>query len=197
MGWQIWQNTQMLASIAQFVLYITGFNSYKKRLVDLADEATARSDDAFTRYQALRDKDPEFFDYYKTLPDYEICESNIKRARGTAAAEYGTAIRRAYSTVSGYTPFQRVTLANALGNNMASSPAMKRAQTLIAERGRQDDHVLQRWQAVISAPTNPAASNDVSNIVQASFRSLGAFGQGVNSAGAAIGTQLFRRTTLG
>lgn len=193
MAWQVWQNVQLLASISQFVLYLAGFANYKSRLEDLADELTDRSDEQFTRYQELRNKDPEFFDYYNTLPDYEICESNIKRSRGAAAARYGEKLRGSLPTINGYTPLQRVAVTNLLGADMAMSPAMKRTQTLIAERARQDDYELQRWQAIVAAPTNSAATNDVGNIISASFKSLSAFGQGVNSAGVSIGTQLFNR----
>ena len=181
----------MLASIAQFVLYIAGFISYKNRLEDLADDLVDWSEAGFNRYKTLRDKDPEFYDYYNTLPDYEQCESNIKRARGAAAARYGERLRNSYRTISGYTPLQQVAVTNLLGSDMAMSPSMKRTQTLIAERGRQDDHALQRWQAIIASPTNSAVTNDVGNIISASFKSLSAFGQGANSAGVAIGTQLF------
>ena len=191
MAWHLWQQAQMFAAVAQFVLYIAGFISYKDRLEDLADELVTRSDEQFARYKELRDKDPEFFEYYNTLPDYEVCESNIKRSRGAAAARYGEQLRRAYQTVRGYTPLQKVHLTNMLGADMAMAPAMKRTQTLIAERSRLDDLELQRWQAIIAAPTNSAATNDVGNIISASFRSLSAFGQGANSAGVSIGTQLF------
>lgn len=195
MAWQVWQNVQLLASISQFILYLVGFNNYKDRLEDLADEHVERSDTKTEQYKELRSHDQEYYDYYNTLPEYEVCQSSIKRSRGTALAEYGNAVRRAFGTVNGYTPLQRVSLANTLGNNIAAAPAMKRAQTLISERAREDDHILDRWQAIISAPTHPAATNDTSAIVAASFRSLGAFGQGVNSAGTAIGTQLFQRNT--
>ena len=191
MNWQVWQQVQMLASIAQFALYIAGFLKYKDRLEDLADDLVGWSDSGFDRYKTLRDKDPEFYDYYNTLPDYEQCESNIKRARGAAAARYGERLRNSYRTIAGYTPHQRVAVTNLLGSDMAMAPSMKRTQTLIAERARQDDHELQRWQAIIAAPTNSAVTNDVGNIITASFKSLSAFGQGANSAGVAIGTQLF------
>jgi len=190
---QVWRNVQTLASIAQFALYLIGFANYKSKLEDIADDLVDRSDEALDRYKDLRSKDQAFFDYYNTLPDYEECPSNIKRARGAAASRYGERLRNSYRTINGYTPLQRVAVTNLLGADMAMSPSMKRTQTLIAERSRRDDHELQRWQAIISAPTNAAAGNDVSNIIQSSFKSLSAFGQGVNSAGVSLGTQLFNR----
>ena len=169
MEFQIWQQVQMVASIAQFALYLIGFNKYKDRLEDLADELVSRSDEQLERYKELRGKDPEFFEYYNTLRDYETCESNIKRSRGAAAARYGEKLRSSLPTVNGYTPLQRVAVTNLLGADMAMSPAMKRTQTIIAERARQDDHELQRWQAIIAAPTNSASRNDVGNIISSSF----------------------------
>ena len=193
MNWQVWQSVQMAASIAQFVLYIAGFINYKNRLEDLADELETRSDAQFQRYKTLRDNDQKFNDFYKDLPDYETCLSNIKRARGAAASRYGEGLRRSFGTVRGYLPHQRVAIVNMLGQDMAMSPAVKRAQVCIAERSREDTHLLNRWQAIVSAPTNASVTNDVGNIIKASFTSLGAFGQGANSAGTAIGAQLFGR----
>lgn len=190
---QVWQNVQTSAALAQFVLYLTGFNNYKNKLEDIADELENDATAAAARYQELRNKDPEFHTYYDELPEYEQCDANIKRSRGAATARYGDTLRRTYQTNNGYTPLRNVAVANLTGKDMAISPSIKRAQTIVTERARQDDHVLERWQAIIAAPTHAAANNDSSAVIQASFRSLSAFGQGANSAGVALGTQLFAR----
>ena len=187
----IWRNAQTLLAVAQFALYIVGFLNYKNKLDDLAEDLTEKSDEQFARYKELRETDQEFFDYANTLPDYEECESNILRSRGAPGTRYGEAIRGTYQANNGYTPLRNVAVANLLGKDMASAPSLKRAQTKIAERANKDDHELQRWQAIISAPTQSAPTNDVSSVIQASFKSLGAFGRGANAAGVSIGQSYF------
>ena len=79
-----------------------------------------------------------------------------------------------------------------LSEQAVSSSIVGRSIHMIAERERVDQHVLERWQAITSAPMNAAASNDVSTIIRASFRSLKTFGQGFNSAGIAFGSAFYR-----
>ena len=191
-----WQIAGLVLQLVQMILYIAGFIKYKERLEQWAEQLKTWADEKFEAYKTLRDRDPDFFDYYDSLPNYEICESNIQRSKGAAFADYGKAMRRSLPTVRGFSRLQKAALANHLGQNAVQASAVKRVQTTITERARQDDHILQRWQAVVNSPTNPAAHNDVSNIIKLSFNSLHAFGQGANSAGAALGTGLYRTGIL-
>ena len=191
MAENIWRNASTLLAIAQFALYIAGFSRYKSKLEDIADSQEEFSDAKSGRYKELRNNNPEFYDYYNELPEYEQCESNILRSRGAPGARYGEAIRGTYQANNGYTPLRNVAVANLLGKDMSSAPSLKRAQTVIAERAIQDDHTLQRWQAVISSPIQSSGATDVSNIIQSSFKSLGAFGRGANAAGVSIGQNYF------
>lgn len=189
-----WQIASLVMALVQFILYIQGFNNYRKRLEQLAENQRQRANEKFCAYKALRDKDIEFYAYYKTLPDYEECESNIQRAKGAAFYSYGSQMRRALPTVHGYLPFQRSAIANMLGEKAVYQTAMKRVQTKIAERSRVDDHLLERWQAIVSAPTNPSGTQDYSAIIESSFKSLQAFGQGANAALSQLGVSLYRIT---
>jgi hypothetical protein len=179
------------------LLYIIGFNKYRKRLDKLTDELLDRADGRNTAYQALRDKDPAFFSYYKGLPDYNPCPSNVNRSRGAAFADYGRALRRSLKTVNGYTQLQRVNLVGGFAENAVFATAVGSVMTEIAERRRVDDHVLRRWQAIVSAPTHAAHKDDYSSIIKSSFSSMRAFGQGANSAGVALGTQLYKGNYFG
>lgn len=192
-----WELANMVLSLVQMLLYLIGFNKYRKRLDSLTDELLDRADTRKGAYQTLRDKDPAFFSYYKGLPSYTMCYSNIRRARGAAFADYGRAMRRSLSSVNGYTQLQRVNLVNGLAENAVFAPAVAVTMAHIAERRRVDDHVLQRWQAIVSAPTNAAHTDDYSSIIKSSFSGMKAFGQGANSAGVALGTQLYQGNYFG
>lgn len=187
-----WQIASLVMSIVQLIMYIEGFNKYRKRLEELAEALRKRANEKFCAYKALRDRDIEFFAYYKNLPDYDECESNIQRAKGAAFYGYGQSMRRALPTVRGYLPMQKAALANLLGADPVYRTAMKRVQTKIAERSRVDDHVLERWQAIVSAPTNPSGTQDYGAIIESSFKSMQAFGQGANAAMTQLGISLYR-----
>ena len=183
-----WEIVGLVLSLAQMLLYISGFNNYRSRLESLSDELTARAEARKAAYQTLRDKDPAFYSYYKGLPNYTPCQSNIERAKGAAFAHWGKQLRSSLRGINGYTQMQRVNVVGATADNAVFAPAMSRAMTQIAERRRIDDHVLQRWQAIVSAPTNPSHVADYSSIIQSSFSTMKSFGQGANSAGVTVGS---------
>lgn len=187
-----WQVAGLVLQLVQMILYIAGFIKYKERLEELAEDLIAKADQKFSIYKTLRDRDSDFFDFYNNLPDYTECDSNIRRSKGAAFADYGKAMRRVLPSVRGFTPLQKSAVANSLGQNPVQASAIKRVQTKIAERARVDDHVLQRNQAIISSPISTSVATDVSGVIKLSFNSLYAFGQGANSAGAGLGTSLYQ-----
>ena len=187
-----WQIAGMVLMAIQLYLYIEGFNNHRKRLEQLAEDLRGRANEKFAAYKDLRDKDPDFYDYYKSLPDYTECVSNIKRSKGAAFFSYGQQLRRTLPTVRGYLPMQKAALANLLGGDPVYRSSMKRVQTKIAERSRVDDHVLERWQAIVSAPTNPSAVQDYGVLINSSFKSLQAFGQAANASLYTAGISLHR-----
>lgn len=192
-----WELANMVLTLVQMLLYLVGFNKYRKRLDSLTDELLARAEARKSAYQSLRDVDPAFYSYYKGLPDYLICNSNIERSRGAAFADYGRAMRRTLRSVNGYNQLQRVNLVNGLAENAVFASSVSEAMTTISERRIVDDHVLQRWQAIVSAPTNAAYRDNYDNIIKSSFGGLKAMGQGANSAGVALGTQLYQGRFFG
>ena len=164
-----WQIAGLVLSLVQFLLYIAGFIKYKDKLEDLADSLISKADEKMAAYKLLRSRDPKFFDFYCDLPLYTQCDSNIRRSKGAAFADYGKAMRRVFPTVNGYTPYQRAALAHGLGQNPVQASAVKRMQTHIAERAREDDHLLRRWQAITGSPTNVSSNMDVTPIIKQSF----------------------------
>ena len=144
--------------MAQFALYIVGFLNYKSKLDDLAENLTEKFSDATVR--AVQGVTREQTKSSSTTTTSCLTTSSVSltslRSRGAPGTRYGEAIRGTYQANNGYTPLRNVAVANLLGKDMASAPSLKRAQTKIAERANKDDHELQRWQAIISAPTQSA-----------------------------------------
>ena len=183
----------LVLSILQMGFYLSAVDKYKDRLEDYAEYLHDCADRMKEKYVSLRDCDPDFYAYYKSLPDYNICETNIQRSKGAAFFGYGSRLRQSLSTVRGYTPLAKVHLNNLVSSQAVSQSAITRVDTLIRERNRQDEHTLERWAAIIGAPVgveshSPAASKV---IIGESFKSLKAFSQGFNSAGALFGRSLF------
>lgn len=190
----LWELAPLALSILQFVLYIAGFRKYCERLEELAEDLQVRAEERYEQYQMLRDRDPEFYAYYDGLPDYSICESNVKRSKGAAFAAYGNDLRRGYGVVRGYTPLAKVQLTGTFADNAIFNSSLHRATTLINERSRVDGHVLQRWNAIVDTPIHieGASSHNVGHIINQSFKTLRAFGQGANAAGTQLGASLYR-----
>lgn len=189
-----WEILPVSLSVVQMGLYISGFSKYKGRLDDLSDDLRDRAEERYEKYKELRLRDQEFFDYYDNLPNYLECESNIKRSKGSAFAAYGRDMRRSMKVVRGYSQMNKVHLASRLAEQAVHDSSMHRAVTKINERAHVDDHVLERWNALVRAPVDIEGSStlSVASTINASFSTLKTFGQGFNSAGAMFGTSLNR-----
>jgi len=188
---KFWEIAGLVLSLVQFLLYLAGFNKYRKRLGSLATELVGRADEQFDAYKTLRDKDPAFYDYYKALPDYKKCDRDSRRTRGTAMNNYGSALRSSLRTVNGYTPLQRISLVNALSVQPINLVGAELTKNEMQERLRVDSHLLNRWQAIVGAPVRPANVSDVSSIIRSSFSSMKSFGKGANSAGISLGKSFY------
>lgn len=189
-----WQIASIVLQVVQLGLYITALEHYKDKLEEFADWLCDSADDNRDRYLEYRECDPDFYDYYKSLPDYTQCDSNVKRSKGAAYHGYGSRLRRSLRTTRGYTPMTKVHLNNMLSSDAIAQTALTRATQRIKERRYEDNHVLARWSAIVSAPIGVERyyTGASTTIIQESFRNLKALGQGFNSAAAAFGSQLFR-----
>jgi len=188
-----WENAGLLLSVIQFILYVIGFKKYRDILHKIADLSEEHADERLKAYESLRNRDKEFFEYYCNLPLYNECESNIRRSKGASYLKYGTKLRRLYNSVNGYSRMSRVRMTQHFSREAIAESAQRRVMQKIEERSLVDDHIIQRWDAIISSPTNAAVSVNLSTGIQASFKTLGAFGRGANSAGITIGSILYRK----
>lgn len=189
-----WQLAPLVLQIIQMIAYISAIRKYKGKLEDLADWLCECADKEAEKYMSFRDCDPDFYAYYKTLPDYEVCDSAIKRNKGESFYNYGANLRRRIRTVRGYNKFAKVHWNNMLSAQAINEAAVARAVTCIRERRRRNNHILERWSAIVSAPVavERYQASIINGVVQSSFNSLKGYSRGFNSAGAAFGTSLFR-----
>lgn len=189
-----WEIAPIIIQIAQMYLHLSALDTYRKKLEELADWLSMTADKERIAYESFRDADPAFYDYYKSLPDYAICKSAVKRNKGEAFYKYGAKTRRKIRTTRGFSPLSRVTVNTAFSSQAVHEAAVARAVTYIRERKRRDNHTLERWSAIVSAPVavERYQAQAVNNITSSSFRSMKGFARGFNSAGMQLGTSLFR-----
>lgn len=189
-----WQLAPIVLQILQMGFYLNAIDKYKDKLEDLAEWLCQCADTEKEKYKSFRDCDPDFYDYYKTLPDYEVCESAIKRNKGEAFYKYGANLRRRIRTTRGYNKLAKVHWNNQLSAQAINEAAVSRAVACIRERKRRDNHILERWSAIISAPVGVERyqASIINNAINTSFSSLKGYSRGFNSAGVAFGTSLFR-----
>lgn len=189
-----WEIAGIIANVAQLVAQLSAINNYKSKLEFFADQLCTWADNNRDKYLDLRACDPDFYNYYKSLPGYTSCDSSVARSKGAAYHGYGSRLRRAIKTNRGYTPLAKVHLNHMLSEDAIAQTALTRVVTEIKERKREDNHVLQQWSAIVGAPVGVERyySGSSAAIIQQSFTNLKALSQGFNSAGAAFGTSLYR-----
>lgn len=189
-----WQLAGMGVQLAQMLLYLASVDEYKDKLEKMAEWLAVYADDEKEKYYEMRDKDPAFYSYYKDLPDYEVCVSAIKRSKGQAFNRYGTRLRLHQRGTRGYTPWRNITLNNRFAGDAINEAAVARAVTAVTERKRHEDHILERWSAIVSAPINQEGyqASIVNGIINAQFKGFKSASRGFNSAGASFGTSLFK-----
>lgn len=194
MATSFWEIAGLAVSVAQMALHLIALDNYKDRLEQMAVELKDWADLDKIQYLAFRASDPAFYAYYMGLPDYGVCENNIIRAKGAAYKKYGNAVRNSINSTRGFTPLADVHLINTYSYAPLAETAVSRAQTHIQEHKRVDDHVLERWHAIVSAPVGREAyaAGNYNTIINQSFKSLTAEAQGFNAAGVSFGNYLYQ-----
>lgn len=189
-----WEIASLILQATQLGLYLSSLSNYEGKLQDLATWLCDTADDNRDQYILLRDCDPDFYAYYQALPDRDVCESAIDRGKGSAWYNYGAKLRRAKRTTRGFNQMSNVQLNYLLGSDAVAQTGLNRVVTTIKEKAVKDDHILERWSAIVGAPIGVERyyAGATSSIIQESFRNLKSLGQGFNSAGAAFGNQLYR-----
>ncbi len=188
-----WQILGSVVTALQLKYQYDALSDYVVKLKSFAGQLDTWADDDKAKYQALRANDFNFYEYYRNLPDYTICDSAIDRSKGAAFHTYGSRLRRGMRTNRGYTPMTNVHLNNMLSSDAVAEVAVNRSVMTIKEKNIMDDHVLQRWSAIVGAPVGVERyhAGATSAIISESFKNIKALGQGVNSAGVAFGSQLY------
>ena len=188
-----WQVAQIALTLLQLERQISAFSDYTSKLKSLANQIGVWADSDEFNYRLLRANDIDFYNYYRGLPDYTVCQSAIDRSKGAAFAGYGSRLRRSMRTNRGYTPMANVHLNNMVSSQAIADANVTRAVRTIKEHNIVDDHVMERWSAITSAPVGVERYNagTVSSIIRESFTNIKSLGQGVNSAGAAFGQQIY------
>lgn len=191
-----WETAGLSLSFIQMVLYLVMMYRYQEKLREYAGKLSDWANETEEVYKEFRELDPEFYDYYKNLPEYEVCDSAVERNRGEAWRAWGASMRASMRTTRGYTPLTNAHINHLVVDktSMLDSVAMRRANALITERHRVNTELLEKWSAIVSSPVNVESygSGAMGAVIKDSFKSMTNFGQGFNSAGSAFGTQLYR-----
>lgn len=197
MGTKFWEIASLFLQIVQMGYYLTALDKYKDKLEELATWLCDTADINKAHYKSFRDRDPAFYEYYQTLPGYSVCDTNVRRGKGAAFFKYGAKLRRTMHAGRGYTPLANVTTNIILGSDAVSESSVHRATTYMNEQTRVDGHVLARWDAIVSAPIGQERYQAAytNQIIDQSFKTIKALGQGFNSAASAFGTSLYRVLT--
>lgn len=189
-----WEIAGLILNVVQLGLYLTSLDKYRDKLEDFADWLCDTADANRDQYLLLRGCDPDFYEYYKTLPDYQICQSSIMRSKGAAWHNYGSQLRRSIRTTRGYNKMANLNINYLLGSNAVAQSGLTRSVRIIKEKELVDDHILERWSAIVGAPIGVERyyAGATNTIIQESFRNIKSLSQGFNSAAASFGTQLYR-----
>lgn len=189
-----WEIASLILQVVQMGYYLNAVDNYKDKLEDLGQWLCDTADAEAAVYESFRDCDPDFYEYYTSLPSYEECNSAVNRSKGAAFASYGANLRRRVSSVRGYTPLAKVHWNNLVSDGAVAESSVTRVVNKIRERKRVHSHTLERWSAIVSAPVAVEAYRPsiVNGITQQSFRSLKGAARGFNSAGTAFGNTLFQ-----
>lgn len=190
---KFWQLGNMVLSIVQMILYYNAMRSYYKKLNWLAEKliSWARIEEDIY-FKEFRDCDPDFYDWYKMMPEYSYCPSLVNRAKGKALREYGKGLRSFIKQSSGAGPWAGINASSKLGYVAVPAIGMRRISNHFDELKLVDETHLVKWETIITMPIgregNPVAYKDIANFYMKSF---GQFGEGFNSAGFGFGRSLY------
>lgn len=187
------QTAGIVISIVQLAAYFDLVLDYKDKLEDFADNLDTWADQDQVTYLQFRSYDPDFYDHYLNLPNYQICNGAVERGKGAAFHQYGERLRRSMRTTRGYSPLTNVHLNNMVSTDPIAQAGLSRVVNQIKEKSNVDEHILERWSAIVGAPVgveryNASAAN---SIITQNTKGLISAAQGFNSAGVAFGTQLY------
>lgn len=190
---RFWQLGSMVLSIVQMILYISAMQDYYKKLKWLADKLISWArDEEDIYFKEFRDCDPDFYDWYRLIPEYSYCPSLVNRVKGRALREFGKGMRGAEKRASQVSPWAGINAASKLGYAFVPRIGFRRIANHFEELKLVDETLLHKWEAVITMPIgredSPVGYKDIAQFYSQSFQQ---FGQGINSAGFAFGRSLY------
>lgn len=190
-----WQLGAMALAIVQMILYISAMREYYKKLNWLAEKliSWARVEEDIY-FREFRNCDPDFYDWYKMMPEYSYCPSLVNRVKGKVLREYGKGMRTfTKKFASSMGPWAGINFSSNAGYNAVSTIGVRRVINRFEELKLVDETHLAKWETIITMPIgregNPAGYKDIANYYMKSF---GQFGEGFNSAGVAFGSSLYQ-----
>lgn len=190
---RFWQLGSMVLSIVQMILYISAMQDYYKKLKWLADKLISWArDEEDIYFKEFRDCDPDFYDWYRLMPEYSYCPSLVNRAKGRALREFGKGMRTLEKRASQSTPWAGISVASRMGYTSVPYIGIRRITSHFEELKLVDQTLLHKWETIITMPIgredSPVGYKDIAHFYAKSFEQ---FGQGFNSAGFAFGRSLY------
>lgn len=190
-----WQLASIVLSAFQMWYYWNALDKYYEKLKDLAEKliSWARIEDDIY-FKEFRDCDPDFYDWYKMMPEYSYCPSIVNRVKGKVLREYGKGMRAfTKKFASSMGPWAGINFSSNAGYNAVSTIGVRRIINRFEELKLVDETHLAKWETIITMPIgregNPAGYKDIATYYMKSF---GQFGEGFNSAGVAFGSSLYQ-----
>lgn len=190
---KFWQLGSMVLSIVQMILYIAAMRRYYRKLNWLAEKliSWARIEEDIY-FKEFRDTDPDFYDWYRMMPEYSYCPSLVNRAKGRALREFGKGIRGVEKRASQIGPWAGINAASGLAYVLVPRIGLRRIANHFEELKLVDETLLHKWETIITMPIgredSPVGYKDIASFYSKSFQQ---FGQGFNSAGFAFGRSLY------
>lgn len=190
---KFWQLASIVLSILQMYLYCEAMEDYYTKLNELAEKLISWArDEEDIYFKEFRDCDPDFYDWYRMMPEYNYCPSIVNRSKGKMLREFGKGMRALEKHASATSPWSGINAASRLGYVTVPGVGLRRTMNHFDELKLVDDTLVRKWETIVTMPIgredNPVAYKDIAQLYSQSFQQ---FGQGVNSAGFAFGRSLY------
>lgn len=196
---------QIFLAVVQMIISLERVKEYEKKLNELAetlfncehncetpDDEKSLAIKHRCRYRDLRNLDDGFRDWYDKVPRYSVCEEGIRRSKGAASQELGSAMRKLVRMNSGYTPLAMVGKVASGTMGFVKATATVRAQNHNAEMKRKMEDQLFHWKKLVSIPVEQEGNYANFNPAITTWtQSMQNWAQGFNSGAAAFGSSLY------
>lgn len=204
---KFWELSGIFLSVIQMMIALERIEKYKEKLVNMGkvlfnckeeydpencDDLESLALKHRCRYFQFRSKDADFYNWYKNLPNYEVCESGIRRGKGKASQDVGRAFRKYVKMNNGYTPLAMVGKVGEGLMGFAEYTGAIRAQNHNAEMKRKMEDQLLHWKTIVSIPVEQEGNyGGFASPIKIWTESMANWGQGFNSGAAGLGRSLY------